>query len=127
MDIAIYPGKVPWGHTGCQRVWYGERQRPEAMQVLATYQFENGRDVAIDRGQCGEALSAEGVLAPRLQNSNAEVPTIDQIAKLRAGAHRTCTRVEQGSPSLQSSAIFFWRFRVEALNVCVRFVAVLPS
>ena len=42
MDTATYPPQVPRGHTGCQRVWYGERQRPEAMQVLATYYFENG-------------------------------------------------------------------------------------
>lgn len=35
--------QLPSGHTGCQRVWYGERQRPEAMQVLATYQFDRGR------------------------------------------------------------------------------------
>jgi hypothetical protein len=43
MDIATYPPKLASGHTGCQRVWYGERQRPEAMQVLATYHFDKGR------------------------------------------------------------------------------------
>jgi hypothetical protein len=43
MDIATYPPKLASGHTGCQRVWYGERQRPEAMQVLATYHFDRGR------------------------------------------------------------------------------------
>ena len=31
------------GVTGCQRVWYGQRARPEAMQVLATYYYEGGR------------------------------------------------------------------------------------
>jgi hypothetical protein len=42
MDIATYPPQMARGPSGCQRVWYGERQRPEAMQVLATYYFENG-------------------------------------------------------------------------------------
>jgi len=42
MDIATWPSKPPRGQ-GCQRVWYGERTRPEAMQVLATYYFDQGR------------------------------------------------------------------------------------
>jgi len=42
MDIATYPPSAASGPSGCQRVWYGQRQRPEAMQVLATYHFENG-------------------------------------------------------------------------------------
>ena len=33
---------APRDGTGCQRVWYGERGRPEAMQVLATYYYEGG-------------------------------------------------------------------------------------
>jgi hypothetical protein len=43
MDIATWPPVMARGVTGCQRVWYGERARPEAMQVLATYYFESGR------------------------------------------------------------------------------------
>ena len=43
MDTATYPPRIQRGLTGCQRVWYGDRQRPEAMQVLATYYFNNGR------------------------------------------------------------------------------------
>lgn len=42
MEIASYPGRVPRGGTGCQRVWYGERSRPGAMQILATYYYEAG-------------------------------------------------------------------------------------
>lgn len=42
MDIATYPASIPQDHTGCQRVWYGERARPGAMQVLATYYFVDG-------------------------------------------------------------------------------------
>lgn len=42
VDTATYPPQLPRGLTGCQRVWYGERQRPEAMQVLATYYFDKG-------------------------------------------------------------------------------------
>lgn len=42
LDTATYPSQIPDDLTGCQRVWYGERARPEAMQVLATYYFEKG-------------------------------------------------------------------------------------
>lgn len=42
-DTATYPAQIPPGLTGCQRIWYGDRQRPEAMQVLATYHFERGQ------------------------------------------------------------------------------------
>jgi len=43
IDIATWPPVMARGVTGCQRVWYGERARPEAMQVLATYYYESGR------------------------------------------------------------------------------------
>ena len=43
MEIATWPPVMQRGVTGCQRVWYGERARPEAMQVLATYYYEGGR------------------------------------------------------------------------------------
>ncbi|HEY0825604.1 MAG TPA: hypothetical protein VGD76_17590 [Ramlibacter sp.] len=42
VDTATYPPGVSRGFTGCQRVWFGDRQRPQAMQVLATYHFEQG-------------------------------------------------------------------------------------
>jgi hypothetical protein len=42
MDIATYPPQVTRGMTGCQRVWHGERARPDNMQVLATYYFQGG-------------------------------------------------------------------------------------
>lgn len=42
MDIATYPATAPRDGTGCQRVWYGQRARPEAMQVLATYYYDAG-------------------------------------------------------------------------------------
>jgi len=42
MDIATWPATAPRDGTGCQRVWYGERARPEAMQVLATYYYDGG-------------------------------------------------------------------------------------
>lgn len=42
VDTATYPPKVQRGLTGCQRVWHGDRQRPDTMQVLATYYFEQG-------------------------------------------------------------------------------------
>lgn len=43
MDIATWPPVMARGVTGCQRVWVGQRARPEAMQVLATYYYEGGR------------------------------------------------------------------------------------
>ena len=43
MDIATWPATAPRDGSGCQRVWYGQRSRPEAMQVLATYYYEGGR------------------------------------------------------------------------------------
>jgi hypothetical protein len=42
LDTATYPSQIPHDRTGCQRVWYGERSRPEAMKVLATYYFDKG-------------------------------------------------------------------------------------
>lgn len=42
MDIATYPATAPREGSGCQRVWYGQRSRPEAMQVLATYYYDGG-------------------------------------------------------------------------------------
>ncbi|MFL6691426.1 MAG: hypothetical protein ACJ8GO_00545 [Ramlibacter sp.] len=42
VDTATYPSQIPDNLTGCQRVWYGERSRPEGMQVLATYYFDKG-------------------------------------------------------------------------------------
>jgi hypothetical protein len=42
MDIATWPATAPRDGTGCQRVWYGQRSRPEAMQVLATYYYDGG-------------------------------------------------------------------------------------
>jgi hypothetical protein len=42
VDTATWPSQIPADLTGCQRVWYGERQHPEAMRVLATYYFDKG-------------------------------------------------------------------------------------
>lgn len=86
VDIATYPSQHPGSFTGCQRVWYGERQRPEAMKILATYYYEQGqvrrlvgqvpggqaydcryRDGALDQGQsrnpgvCPDATKVEQV------------------------------------------------------------------
>ncbi|HEY1226897.1 MAG TPA: hypothetical protein VGF26_06205, partial [Ramlibacter sp.] len=43
IDIATWPPEHPRGFTGCQRVWYGEHQRRDAMKVLATYYYEQGQ------------------------------------------------------------------------------------
>lgn len=42
LDIATWPPEMAPGATACQRVWYGKRQQPDAMQVLATYYFDKG-------------------------------------------------------------------------------------
>jgi hypothetical protein len=41
-DIATWPPEMGRGASGCQRVWYGDRLKPEAMQVLATYYYDQG-------------------------------------------------------------------------------------
>lgn len=43
VDTASYPSQIPPGLTGCQRVWFGSRQQPASMKVLATYYFEQGQ------------------------------------------------------------------------------------
>lgn len=43
IDIATYPAQNLRGFTGCQRVWHGQHERPEAMKVLATYYYEEGQ------------------------------------------------------------------------------------
>jgi hypothetical protein len=42
MSIATYPASMPAQGSGCQRVWYGDRERAASMQVLATYYFAGG-------------------------------------------------------------------------------------
>jgi hypothetical protein len=42
ISIATYPAAAPPDGSGCQRVWYGDRNRPDSMQVLATYYFVGG-------------------------------------------------------------------------------------
>ena len=43
MDIATWPATAPRDGSGCQRVWYGQRSRPESMQVLSDVHRERMR------------------------------------------------------------------------------------
>jgi hypothetical protein len=85
MDIATYPPKLPSGHTGCQRVWYGERQRPEAMQVLATYQFDSGRvnrlTGRVPGGAAYDCHYREGALDTGRSQNAAQCPKASELQR----------------------------------------------
>jgi hypothetical protein len=85
MDIATYPPKLASGHTGCQRVWYGERQRPEAMQVLATYQFDSGRvsrlTGRVPGGAAYDCHYREGALDTGRSQNAAQCPKASELQR----------------------------------------------
>lgn len=78
MDIATWPATPPRDGSGCQRVWYGERARPEAMQVLATYYYEGGhvnRLVGrVPRGPAYECFYRDGTLDGARSRNPAHCP-----------------------------------------------------
>lgn len=41
-QLATYPPSLAPRYSGCQRVWHGDRTRPETMEVMATYYYEAG-------------------------------------------------------------------------------------
>jgi hypothetical protein len=82
-DTATYPPAVARGHTGCQRVWYGDRQKPESMQVLATYYFNQGHvSRLIGRVPGGAAYDChyrEGVLDGGASQNAAQCPKASEL------------------------------------------------
>jgi hypothetical protein len=78
MDIATYPATAPRDGTGCQRVWYGQRSRPEAMQVLATYYYDGGhvqRLVGrVPNGSDYECIYRDGTLDTGRSRNAAQCP-----------------------------------------------------
>ena len=87
MDIATYPPAASVGATGCQRVWYGQRQRPEAMQVLATYHYENGhvrRLVGrVPSGPAYDCYYREGALEEGRSQNPGQCPKAAELPKLQ--------------------------------------------
>jgi hypothetical protein len=83
MDIATWPPELERGASGCQRVWYGVRQRPEAMQVLATYHYENGqvrRLVGrVPNGAAYDCHYRDGVLEAARSQNPAQCPKASEI------------------------------------------------
>lgn len=78
MDIATWPPEMARGVTGCQRVWYGERTRPDAMQVLATYYYEKGQvrrlTGRVPNGDGYDCQYADGVLDATKSQNPAQCP-----------------------------------------------------
>lgn len=87
VDTATWPPEVPRGATGCQRVWYGDRQRPEAMQVMATYHFENGHvrrlEGRVPGGAAYDCHYREGALDTTRSQNQAECPKASEIEAAR--------------------------------------------
>ena len=85
VDTATYPPKASHGIDGCQRVWYGNRQHPEAMQVLATYYFQQGqvrRLVGrVPGGASYDCHYRDGALDERASQNPAQCPKAADIDK----------------------------------------------
>jgi hypothetical protein len=83
VDTASYPSQIPRGLTGCQRVWFGDRQRPAAMQVLATYYFEQGqvrRLVGqVPGGQAYDCHYRDGAFVAAQSRNPAVCPDVGQL------------------------------------------------
>ena len=82
-DIATFPPSVARGHTGCQRVWYGDRQRPAAMEVLATYYFDQGhvrRLVGrVPGGAAYDCHYRDGTLDTAVSQNTAQCPKASEV------------------------------------------------
>lgn len=82
-DIATFPSAVPRGHTGCQRVWFGDRARPAAMEVLATYYFDQGhvrRLVGrVPGGAAYDCHYRDGALDANVSQNVAQCPKASEV------------------------------------------------
>jgi hypothetical protein len=85
MDIATWPPEVSRGASACQRVWYGQRQRPEAMQVLATYYYEYGRvrrlSGRVPGGPAYDCHYSDGALDTARSRDPAQCPKASEIER----------------------------------------------
>ena len=83
MDIATWPPVMARGVTGCQRVWYGERARPDSMQVLATYYYEGGRvrrlSGRVPNGAAYDCSYRDGELDSTHSQNPAQCPRASEI------------------------------------------------
>lgn len=85
VDTATYPPKASSGMSGCQRVWYGNRQRPESMEVLATYYYDRGhvrRLVGrVPGGASYDCHYRDGALDEKSSQNPAQCPQAADIEK----------------------------------------------
>lgn len=83
MDIATWPPVMGRGVTGCQRVWAGQRAKPEAMQVLATYYYEGGRvrrlTGRVPNGAAYDCQYRDGELDTAKSQNPAQCPKASEI------------------------------------------------
>lgn len=83
LDIATWPPVMARGVTGCQRVWFGQRARPEAMQVLATYYYEGGRvrrlTGRVPNGAAYDCQYRDGELDTAKSQNAAQCPKASEI------------------------------------------------
>ena len=86
MDIATWPPVMARGVTGCQRVWYGERARPDAMQVLATYYYEGGKvrrlTGRVPNGPTYDCKYSDGELDTARSQNPAQCPRASELEAL---------------------------------------------
>lgn len=90
IDIATYPSEHPSGFSGCQRVWYGDRQRPQSMKVLATYYYDQGqvrRLVGqVPGGQAYDCRYRDGTLDQAGSRNLAVCPDATRLQQLPLGS-----------------------------------------
>lgn len=83
VDTATYPPKVPADLTGCQRVWFGDRSKPQAMDVLATYYYDRGhvrRLVGqVPGGASYDCHYRDGVLDAAVSRNPAQCPKASEV------------------------------------------------
>jgi hypothetical protein len=86
VDTATYPSQIPPGLTGCQRVWFGDHQRPAAMQVLATYYFAKGQVQRlvgqVPGGQAYDCRYSDGALDSAQSRNPGVCPDAAQVDRL---------------------------------------------
>lgn len=92
IDIATFPSQHPSGFTGCQRIWYGERQRPADMKILATYHYDQGqvrRLVGeVPGGQAYDCRYRDGALDQAQSRNPGVCPDATQVDRLPLSGRR---------------------------------------
>jgi hypothetical protein len=83
MDTATWPPKLDGTGSACQRVWFGDRKHPEAMQVLATYYYQDGHvrrlTGRVPGGQPYDCHYRDGELESARSQNAAQCPKASEI------------------------------------------------